>query len=141
MKTRLFDKLLLILTALGSLGFAVFLGVYLESKFSKGWKDFIMMSIGYLIALQYLPFTSARLRRIPKYKIILFQTVMAALTIGISYLVFKMGVLPFPERTSIYVIGMIPLAAGSMVFLDYCVKKWKFLKPKKDNKKTNEIRK
>ena len=82
MKRKLGDKLLLVLTGLAIFAIGIPLYLFVEKRFSKGWTDFIMMSIGYSIALQYMPFTSARLRRIPKFKIILFQTVMAVITIG-----------------------------------------------------------
>jgi len=124
------DRILLIAAALSF--FIIGLPAYfvVDKAYSEQWAKFAVMSFGYIGLLFYLPRTSKKLRKIPQLRLLSFQLVVALFSIGIVFLSFKCGILPMPESTTIYALGMIPLSALSMLFLEYCNRKWTFLKPK-----------
>ena len=125
MKTNIKDNILLIVTGLCIFIIGIPIYLFLNNRFSDKWTTFIFMSLGYLVALIYLPFTSSRLRRLSKLRIILFQLAMWSSTVGITAFIFKLRILPMPDHAQIYVIAMVILSAANMVFLEYCQRRFK----------------
>jgi hypothetical protein len=125
MKANIKDRIVLIVTGLCIFIFGIPIYVFLDNRFSEKWTSFMIMSLGYFIALIYLPFTSSRLRKLSKVKIILFQLVMGMSTVGVAALIFKLHILPMPDTTMLYVMAMVILSAATMVFLEYCQRKFK----------------
>jgi len=70
MKANLKDRFLLIVTGLGIFIVGIPIYLLLDTRLSEEWSSFIFMSLGYFVALIYLPFTSRRLRKLSKIKII-----------------------------------------------------------------------
>lgn len=126
LKKNIKDKIILIATALTALIGGFFIMLFLDDYFSKEWTTFISAGIGYLVILIYLPFSVSRFRRFSKLKIILFQCCVCACTVAIAAIIFKLRILPMPDRFRIYTIAIVVLAALSMTALEYCIKKWNF---------------
>lgn len=122
---KLNDTMALILTALACSGVMVLIIAFVRPRFSKEWANFIYTCTSYLALLFYIvnrqPF-----KRLPKYKIYLFQIIFYVLTTGIAFTVFRFGMLPMPIRLGEYMLPMIALSILSMVVLQYLTPRLKF---------------
>lgn len=134
--TKALDKLLLISTGLAIFVIGFPLYIVLQKIFTEKWTIFILESLGYWTLLLYLTFTYKKFKRYSKNKLILFQSALVFLTVGIAFLVFRFELLPMPDKVAVYFIPMILLSGGSMVLLEYCVRNLKFFR---NNKKNNEV--
>jgi hypothetical protein len=131
MNNKIKDKLWLIATGLliFSLGLPAYF--YLKNRLSEEWALFIVASLGYLIALIYLPFTLGGLRKLSKLRIIMFQFSVWLVTIALAALLFKLQILPIPSKAAPYWIAIVCLGSATMIFFEYCTRKWNFLKQKR----------
>ena len=128
MKNKIKDRLLLIITGLSFFAIGLPSYILLNKRTSEKWSMFIMMSLFYLIALFYLSSTSPRFRKLPKRKFYSFLFFIFIITVSIPAIFFELRLLPMPQKIAVYGIAIVPLSAATMVFLEYCIQKWRFLK-------------
>jgi peptidoglycan/LPS O-acetylase OafA/YrhL len=122
------DTLALILTALAVSGIIILFMVFVRPRFSEEWAKFIYTSVGYLVMLIYMVYTFEPFKRLPKWKLLLFQVIFYVLTVGIAFLVFNSGLLPLPKGGFTYVAPGVALTVLSLIVLEYLRKRLRFFK-------------
>jgi hypothetical protein len=128
MKNKIKDRFLLIITGLSVFTIGLTSYIFLHKRTSDEWAIFFMMSFFYLIALSYLSWTSPRFRKLPKIKFYSFLFVIFIITVSMPAIAFELRLLPMPRNVVVYGIAFVPLSVATMMFLDYCIRKWRFLK-------------
>jgi hypothetical protein len=120
--SRIKDKLLLVITALGlTMGF-VGTAIYLSKWFSDQWIDFMFACMLYMILYLGYSFFTFKFTKTSRFSTVFFQVIVAGVLIGIYVLLFKYRVIPMPsdsERKVMDFIVMLPLLFISLFLLDF----------------------
>lgn len=129
MREKTKDEILLLVTGVSIFIIGIPFSLFLRKHMSDEWSLFVWNSLGFIIALVWLPFAMHRLfSRWRKFKIILFQLLLGVFIVGLGALVFKLRILPQPRTAMPYMLAWVIIGAPTLTVMEYCIRKWKVLK-------------